>query len=83
MPEIGRGEADDLGLVVPAPHPDGGLGAGRRPEGRRRGGVERPALQRQALLRSGGELSEIARLGGAEIALGGNMQADGLADLKR
>jgi hypothetical protein len=77
--EVGRAGARILGRFVVAPEAHG-FGVQRMAaEGRDVVGRHRPALQGEAAHRIGGKLAEVVRLDGAEIALGGDMQAHRLA----
>ena len=70
-------EADDFGFVVPASNLEGGqvVWLARLKSGDFIGG-EWSTLEFQAALGGLGEVGEVARLGGGQVALGVDMQPD-------
>jgi peptide/nickel transport system substrate-binding protein len=80
-PEVleGRGRASgDLRRFVPLTQPDRVGGVGLRDESGRFLGREGTALQGERAHRTGRQAREVVRIGGGQVALGGDMQPDRL-----
>lgn len=80
MEEFGDGAAGLLGEVVPASEADSVLGVGEGFEGGDFGGGHGSALESEGAERFGGEGRLVHGIDGAEVALGRDVEEDGLGD---